>query len=191
MFESELRQQYPWLATWLEAHPVINWLTLGRIQSQSAEAPYIGFLFVILYAVGLAMATIRALYGMRIRWADNLVDMVSLFGNRRPTTGQIVFSALASYGLSIWAFGLTYYYLFHASLKPAPFASPANEGLFTWIYFSIVTMATVGYGEIFAQTDWARAVVSGEILLGVAYQVFFFSIVASFIRESGPQGDVA
>jgi hypothetical protein len=52
-------------------------------------------------------------------------------------------------------------------------------------------MATVGYGEIFAQTDWARALVSAEILLGVAYQVFFFSIVASFIRESRPpQGTV-
>ena len=97
--------------------------------------------------------------------------------------GHIVLSAIASYALSIWAFALAYYYMYHAGFVPEPFKKPDDEGFFTWIYFSIVTIATVGYGEIVAQTNWSRAVVSAEIVLGVAYQVFFFSIVASFVRE--------
>jgi hypothetical protein len=141
------------------------------------------FAFVIVYAFALAISTVRALYKFRLRWADSVLQSVWLFPNHRLSTAQIVFSAMASYALSIWAFGLTYYYIFHAQFDPVPFSAPPHEGFFTWVYFSIVTMATVGYGEITPQTDWARAVVSAEIVMGVAYQVFFFSIVASLVRE--------
>jgi voltage-gated potassium channel Kch len=177
-------KQQPLLKAWLDEYPVMRWLSIGRMESQIRQLPYDAFLFVILYAALLAMATVRALYGISNKWTDRLVAGLSLFPNRRPTAGQIAFSALASYGLSIWAFGLLYYYLRNASFQPAPFHPPLNEGLFTWIYFSVVTMATVGYGEITPETDWARGIVSAEIMLGVAYQVFFFSIVASFVRES-------
>jgi hypothetical protein len=51
------------------------------------------------------------------------------------------------------------------------------------MYFSIVTIATVGYGEILANGRLARTLVSFEILVGVAYQVFFFSVIAGLIRR--------
>jgi hypothetical protein len=178
------KQQFPFL----ERFPFIERQLLA-MELRLRDAPYVGFLFVILFAWTLALDTLRALYRINNKWVDRF-RVFSLFEGQPSTPGQIAFSALGSYGLSIWAFGLTYYYLYHAS-HPAPFLEPKDEGFFTWLYFSIVTMATVGYGEIYALTNWARAVVSCEILMGVAYQVFFFSIVASFVRESSrpTQGD--
>jgi Ion channel. len=51
------------------------------------------------------------------------------------------------------------------------------------IYFSVITIATVGFGDIVPVSSAARLMVVGEVLLGVAYAVFFFSIIAAFLRE--------
>jgi voltage-gated potassium channel len=56
------------------------------------------------------------------------------------------------------------------------------ESLCTAVYFSIVTIATVGYGDIQPASVWARLRASAEILIGVAYTVFFFSVIAGFLR---------
>jgi Ion channel len=173
------------LFPFLQYQFVRNVFDLQKIEIQLYSAPYFGFALVLLFAVISAINTVRALYKIRIRWGDQLVQSLSLFPSRRNTAGQIVFSAIASYALSVYAFGLMYFYIYSSKFTPEPFTTPVNDGVFTWVYFSIVTMATVGYGEIAPQTDWARAIVSAEILMGVAYQIFFFSIVASFVRERG------
>jgi voltage-gated potassium channel Kch len=179
MQNNQFTEQFPFLRyEFIKTLPFMQ-----QEEDRLRNAPYVGFALVLLYAVTLAINTIRALYKIRIKWADRLVRSVSLFSGRRNTVGEIVFSAIASYALSIYAFGLTYFYIHSSHFEPTPFVAPPNEGLFTWVYFSIVTMATVGYGEITPQTDWARTIVSAEILMGVAYQIFFFSIVASFVRE--------
>jgi hypothetical protein len=61
--------------------------------------------------------------------------------------------------------------------------SPTIERLGTAAYFSIVTIATVGYGDIQPVNGWARFMASAEILIGVAYSVFFLSVIAGFLRE--------
>jgi hypothetical protein len=171
------KQHFPFL----ERFPFIERHIL-EMELRVKDAPFIGFIFVILFAWTLALDALRGLYGINDKWVDRL-RVFSLFEGEPSTPGQIAFSALASYGLSIWAFGLTYYYLYDVA-DPKPFYLQQSASFFTWLYFSVVTMATVGYGEIYASTDWTRAVVCCEILMGVAYQVFFFSIVASFVRES-------
>jgi hypothetical protein len=50
-------------------------------------------------------------------------------------------------------------------------------------YFSVVTIATVDYGDIVPVSAWARFMASAEILIGVAYGVFFFAVIAGFLRE--------
>jgi voltage-gated potassium channel len=61
--------------------------------------------------------------------------------------------------------------------------TPALESLCAAAYFSIVTIATVGYGDIVPASGSARLMASAEILVGVAYTVFFFSVIAGFLRE--------
>jgi hypothetical protein len=167
------------LPIWRELPPGINAQLFGE---QPSILPLQSSVYVVGFAVALGLNTIKALYNVRIKWADQILRYVWL---SRHNPGHIAFSAVSSYALSIWAFALAYNYLQHAGFAPQPFKPFENEGFFSWVYFSIVTMATVGFGEITPQTDWARAVVSMEIVLGVAYQVFFFSIVASLVRERG------
>lgn len=58
-------------------------------------------------------------------------------------------------------------------------AMPLSESL----YFSVVTIATVGYGDIVPKSVDARLLVSLEILVGVFYQIFFFSILATILLQ--------
>jgi hypothetical protein len=51
------------------------------------------------------------------------------------------------------------------------------------LYFSIVTFATVGYGDITPQTDLTRAIVAFEIIVALFYNFLILSLIAGFIRE--------
>jgi hypothetical protein len=61
---------------------------------------------------------------------------------------------------------------------------PPEQGIdiITAYYFSLATLATVGYGDIYPATSIAKLVVMAEIMAGVGYTVFIFAVVASFIR---------
>jgi voltage-gated potassium channel len=51
------------------------------------------------------------------------------------------------------------------------------------LYFSIVTVATVGYGDITPVTDIARFVAAIEVVMGVLLLLFGFSEIMSYMRE--------
>lgn len=51
------------------------------------------------------------------------------------------------------------------------------------LYFSIVTMATVGYGDITPMTDLARLIAAVEVVMGVMLLLFGFSEIMSYMRE--------
>ena len=97
----------------------------------------------------------------------------------KMTPWQTVIAAVTSYFLTIYVFALLYESL--SAANPQRF-NVALE-LSTSLYFSVVTIATVGYGDILANGRFARSLVSIEILVGVGYQIFFFSIIAGQIRR--------
>jgi hypothetical protein len=49
------------------------------------------------------------------------------------------------------------------------------------LYFSVVTFATVGYGDIFPLSNTARAVVATEVLVSMGYFIFIFSSISGYI----------
>lgn len=51
------------------------------------------------------------------------------------------------------------------------------------LYFSIVTMATVGYGDIVPASDAARALAAIQVVLGVLLLLVGFSEIFSYTRE--------
>jgi hypothetical protein len=53
-------------------------------------------------------------------------------------------------------------------------------------YFSLTTIATVGFGDIHpsSSSSLAKVIVMLEILIGLGYAVFVFSVLANFIRGS-------
>jgi voltage-gated potassium channel len=67
------------------------------------------------------------------------------------------------------------------------FENPANGGqvknLFEGFYWAIVTVATVGYGDISPQTTGGRSIAIVLILIGLGVLSFFVSIIVSAFNE--------
>ena len=136
----------------------------------------------VCYALFAAGKTAENLFSLRkpksaAPRAKRLVDKIISPVQLTPT--QTVGTAVISYLLTIYAFALIYQSL--SAGDPNPFNTKLD--LDSSMYFSIVTIATVGYGDILALSSFARTLVGFEILIGVAYQVFFFSIIAGLIRR--------
>lgn len=53
------------------------------------------------------------------------------------------------------------------SIKPADFFNPKLETFIDAIYFSIVSITTLGFGDIIPISQWMKVIVSIEVLLGI------------------------
>jgi hypothetical protein len=96
----------------------------------------------------------------------------------RATTinAEHVYAALSAYLLAGLYFGLFYWVL--EQLRSGAFTTSGNFSRTTAIYFSFVTLATLGYGDIAPRTDVARSV---AILEGVGGQLFLAVLVARLV----------
>jgi voltage-gated potassium channel len=56
------------------------------------------------------------------------------------------------------------------------------------LYFSIVTMATVGYGDVTPLSDFARVVASIQVVLGVLLLLFGFSEIMAYTKSRHGKG---
>ena len=93
-----------------------------------------------------------------------------------------LFAALSAYLLAGIYFGLSYWAL--AQLRPGMF-SESNLSRSGAIYFSFVTLATVGYGDIVPRLDMARGL---AIVEGVGGQLFLAVLVARLVSSYSSAG---
>jgi hypothetical protein len=168
--------------------PIDDWV-FPNLADVGVKGPLLFYALILLYAVFLGFMAFLHLYGVKTNRAERLFRWIwpwpaNAAGARRPS--EIVLCALASYVLSIYSFALAYTYITSQAVTHHFVTNQHAANLLTFVYFSIITMATVGFGDITPATDLAKILVSIEVLVGVAYQVFFFSIVAGFIRGSQP-----
>jgi inward rectifier potassium channel len=77
------------------------------------------------------------------------------------------------------AFALLYF------LGDRPVANVASDSLLQLLYFSIETLATVGYGDMHPQTDYGHLVATVEIFTGMSFLAVMTGLV--FARFSRPQ----
>jgi len=87
-----------------------------------------------------------------------------------------LYAALSAYLLAGIFFGIFYWVLEHVG--PGTFAAPAGFSRMSAIYFSFVTLATLGYGDIVPRTDVARGL---AIVEGVGGQLFLAVMVARLV----------
>jgi hypothetical protein len=152
--------------------------TSGRFTGLSVLAflPIIGLWFIVLL---LSLLPAIAIYSPELnsRIRSNVLRFLAVWN---PNKFQILYYVALSYAMSAYLFSV----IFKAidNLDRGAFNSPI-DALSTAGYFSIVTIATVGYGDIVPVSGWARFAACAEILTGVAYGVFFFSVIAGFLRE--------
>lgn len=96
---------------------------------------------------------------------------------------QSVLGALCIYLL----IGLLYTFAYGAvaALESGPFFAQGTDGTPALrLYFSVVTMSTVGYGDYSAGTDLGRTLAASEALLGQVYLVTVVAVIVSRLRPS-------
>jgi len=140
-------------------------------------------LFLAVVVVGCVALTVRWLAwwrpgGQIALWSDwwtlaailliSLVLLTQIFRPGRVTHVRIQ-GAIAVYLL----FGIGWAHAYHiaAIRHPGSFSVPAGEAptMVAWIYFSFVTLTTVGYGDITPVLPIARTLAMGEALAGQLY----------------------
>ena len=87
-----------------------------------------------------------------------------------------LYAALSAYLLAGIFFALFYWVL--EQVRPGTFATAGNFSRMNAIYFSFVTLATLGYGDIVPRSDIARGLV---IVEGVGGQLFLAVLVARLV----------
>ncbi|HEX6770040.1 MAG TPA: potassium channel family protein, partial [Candidatus Binatia bacterium] len=91
-----------------------------------------------------------------------------------------LYAALSAYLLAGIFFGLLYWVL--EQLRPGTFAAAGEFSRMSAFYFSFVTLATLGYGDIVPRTDVARGL---AIVEGVGGQLFLAVMVARLVSLYG------
>lgn len=131
------------------------------------------FIYLPIYA-GL---WILGLYSAVVAWRG-------LYGpNPQGPKSRVLAHVMASVLAFVLGFATVY---FDLSSDKTHFGTDEQLSPMASLYFSIVTFATVGYGDISPRSDVARFWVSVEIIGGLAYTILIFSVVANFIRQPPP-----
>jgi hypothetical protein len=104
----------------------------------------------------------------------------------RIITSDQIYAGICMYVMLGFAFGAVFYLI--NILDPMSFV--ANGELLTWgdspdlMYFSFVTLATLGYGDITPRTNIARSLAILEALIGMLYIAIFMARLVSLRLSS-------
>jgi len=105
-----------------------------------------------------------------------------------PVTGHRVRGAVAAYLLLALCFSLAYTLIEY--VHPGSFTSPPGgvQGMQTrsasFLYFSVVTLTTVGFGDIAAIHPVARSLVMVEALVGTLYPAILLARIVTLQMET-------
>ena len=96
--------------------------------------------------------------------------------NARLVDTEHLYAALSAYLLAGVFLGLFYWVL--EEIRPGSFGFSGDFSRVSAIYFSFVTLATLGYGDIVPRTDVARGL---AIVEGVGGQLFLAVLIARLV----------
>jgi len=102
-----------------------------------------------------------------------------LVQHRRVSRGTM-FGAIAAYLLLPIAF--FYLFIWTNSLFDAPFFG-ASEPTQVYMYFSLASLTTLGYGDYTAHTDFGRLLATSEAMIGQIYLVAFVAMLVGLFAE--------
>ena len=126
----------------------------------------------------IASGLVLALYG--------LIGLLAAAGTLRfavsadRVDSEIVYAALSTYLLAGLFFGQIYWSIEQA--WPGSLTGPDPVSDSTAVYYSFVTLATLGYGDYLPRSDLARGIATFEVIGG---QLFLAVMVARLIGAFG------
>jgi hypothetical protein len=155
-----------WVKLWLVNIAAIFWATavIGAVLPDRSVLETIG-------VVGLGLFLIVS-----------PVAILNRIVRHKRVTVKTVYGSIAVYLQMGVAFSLLYVELFR--LDPAAYPSVSAGTLGTFIYYSFVTLTTVGYGDITPVTETGRTLAIFEALIG---QIFLVIVVARIVSLLGSE----
>ena len=175
---------------------IITGATLMLCANASGVAPRwrrVVFVFVVIVVGGAIVVSVMSASGVdlgafsgrpTVAWAV-IAALSPLFVLRRifhheRVTGQTIAGALSVFLL----IGLAFSYLFGVVDQYGDLFCGTAEPTTSFMYFSLVTLTTLGYGDLNPVTDLARLLSTTEAVLG---QVFLVTIVARLVSLYGTE----
>jgi voltage-gated potassium channel len=99
---------------------------------------------------------------------------------RPPTSMAPSIAGLISYLVMIYGFGVLYTFV---SATQAHSFNCGRLSLFDAVYFSLMTAATVGFGDIYPTSILSRSLVMAEVLVNILYLLFVLSVVGAALQS--------
>ena len=100
--------------------------------------------------------------------------------SHEQVTLETMLGAICAYLLIALAFSYTYLFIDSPSLHVFGSAQPTTA----FPYFSLVTITTLGYGDLAPATEVARALAAGEAIIGQVFLVIFVARIVSLFSGS-------
>ena len=141
-------------------------LLLGTIQAVTDNDKERGGLFVFL----------------AIPFVISPVAVVRRIMRHKRVGRETILGAICVYIMLAMAFGMVYMGMGHVETAPPFFAQPGAHPANDYIYFSFITMTTVGFGDLTPASKQAKTLVVMEAVLG---QIFLVTLVARLVSMFG------
>lgn len=104
----------------------------------------------------------------------------------RPIGPNAILAAIYSYLLLGVVFA--YLYAFFGAASPGAFAGDAERGLGAYLYLSLVTLTTLGYGDITPTLPFARNLAALEAVTGQLYLAITVARLVGLYQAQGERG---
>ncbi|XP_069970350.1 calcium-activated potassium channel slowpoke isoform X4 [Penaeus vannamei] len=126
----------------------------------------------------------RTWIGLRFLRALRLMSVPDIlqYLNVLKTSSSIRLAQLCSIFIAVWLTGAGIIHLLENSGDPLEFTNAHPLSYWTCVYFLIVTMSTVGYGDVYCQTVFGRTFLVFFLLVGLA---LFASSIPEIIELVG------
>ncbi|XP_011691431.1 PREDICTED: calcium-activated potassium channel slowpoke isoform X3 [Wasmannia auropunctata] len=121
---------------------------------------------------------LRFLRALRLMTVPDILQYLNVL----KTSSSIRLAQLVSIFISVWLTAAGIIHLLENSGDPFDFSNPQKLPYWTCVYFLIVTMSTVGYGDVYCQTVLGRTFLVFFLLVGLA---IFASSIPEIIELVG------
>jgi len=144
-------------------------LILAQFVPEEAHAVRSGYVLALIGVTGLAAAAGTLRFAVTAKTANS----------------ESIYAALSTYLLAGLFLGQIYWSI--ESLHPGSFTGPDPFSELNAVYFSFVTLATLGYGDFLPRTSIARGLATFEVIGGQLFlAVLVARLLGTFVSEVTP-----
>ncbi|XP_076298529.1 calcium-activated potassium channel slo isoform X44 [Lasioglossum baleicum] len=130
---------------------------------------------------------LRFLRALRLMTVPDILQYLNIL----KTSSSIRLAQLVSIFISVWLTAAGIIHLLENSGDPFEFTNPQQLSYWTCVYFLIVTMSTVGYGDVYCQTILGRTFLVFFLLVGLVHEADACLVLANKYCQDPDAEDAA